>query len=120
MYAMKYKIKEIKLDARNFVNKITGQDKQIEEYEAITHQLTCASDNEKDQIKKQQIIKASKELTEETSTPTKDGVTIRDSTFDHYKPFQMETLAKKINAGYELMEKFNIPKEAVKSGLNVA
>ena len=45
-------IKEFRLGTRDLVNKLTGQYKQIVEYNVITSQLARAGDREKDETKK--------------------------------------------------------------------
>ena len=104
---MNQKIKALKLGVRNTVNRITGQQTQIKQYEQITHTLARASDKEKDPAKKRKILDALDRLTE---TVRKDDSSVGWSIdgFNQYKMFSNKKLSKKIEDGKKLIQKFGL------------
>ena len=100
------KIEQFKLALRNAVNKATGQQKQINEYNKIVRVLSNASDKEKDPEKKQKILDTLDTLIEERWTNHGSHMTV--STFNQYKPLQSGKLAEKIKSGYKLMQEFKL------------
>lgn len=101
------KMKRLQLMVRDLINDITGQSSKIEKYKEITHTLHVTSDNEKNEDKKQQIIKACENLNEEKWITEPNGF-LSIKGFDPYKNFQNKKLDEKIRLGNNLIQQFNL------------
>lgn len=101
------KIRQFKLGIRNFINKYTGQDELIEQYNAAMSAIATASDkSESSEFKKKAL--AAMHAVEGGETVT-DGVGFwEEGTFNPYTPMQKKALRAKIAQLYAAMQELGI------------
>lgn len=89
------KIRQFKLGIRNFINKYTGQDELIEQYNAAMSVIAKASDASKSSEFKKKAL-AAMHAVEGGETVTDGVATWEEGTFNPYTPMQKKALRAKI------------------------
>ncbi len=88
------KLKELKLRARDYKNKITGKDKVIKEYNEVVHEMTSASDKEKDPEIKKELMALCDNVLESKWHTAKDGMSVSYDSYNPYEGSKKKTLSK--------------------------
>lgn len=94
---------------RNFINKYTGQDELIEQYNAAMSAIAKASDKSKSSEFKKKALAAMHAVEGGETVTVTDGIAAwKEGTFNQYKPMQKKALRAKIAQLHTAMQELGI------------